>query len=150
MKYIILSVADANTLADLLALRQPSEGSYVATLVDRLRDDTGGDLEEIAADLKKLDYCRACVVEAQTRYCESLVAQRIGRRLSRLLARAYNEYRAELGTTIERAAALVVIHVQKTGMPVMFVHNDFRVPVRLDTKVIDILSQWKAFVKETP
>jgi hypothetical protein len=61
--------------------------------VDRLRADTGADIEEIVALLKKAPTCPACTIEAQERSCIAIRVRALGRRLARLLQRARGERR---------------------------------------------------------
>lgn len=70
---------------DVRALLEQTASEHV---LERLRTDTGGDLEEIASLLKKTEICPACLLESQERSCCSLETQKIGRRLSRLIERA--------------------------------------------------------------
>lgn len=91
MKYLLLSRSDADILSGMLihALKGDVEGTgRMGQIAKRMRDDTGGDFEEIAALLKKQDLCGACVIEGMESHCASLDAQKLGRRLQRLIERA--------------------------------------------------------------
>jgi hypothetical protein len=79
-KYVILALDDAKVLAQT--------SSCGLSVVDRLRVETGADIEEIAALLKALTTCLACEVEGQETYCVCWQAHKLGRRLSRLIDRA--------------------------------------------------------------
>ena len=79
VRYIILRLDDAKALA---------QGQAAPGVLARIREETGGDMEEIASLLMGLRFCHACVVECQQQYCESLSANQLGRRLRRLIERA--------------------------------------------------------------
>ena len=79
MKYLLITTDDAQIIAKHLP-----EGQ----LKERLETDAGGDFEEISEKLRKLDFCFACGIEGQEHDCESLVANKLGRRLRRLIWRA--------------------------------------------------------------
>lgn len=81
MNYLLLSVDDA---------REIVQGSAIGMrkILDRLKKDTGGDLITIATVLKNMPVCAACRMEGVACYCYSLDAQKIGRRLYRLIERA--------------------------------------------------------------
>lgn len=79
MKYLLITVDDARAIAPHLP-----EGR----LKQRLTKDTGGDFNDIVHRLKKLPTCMACDIEGQQHDCFSLVANKIGRRLKRLVTRA--------------------------------------------------------------
>lgn len=63
---------------------------YVLVRVDapRADGDTGGDFLEIADALKRMEFCPACRIESQERSCAVIDAQKLGRRLKRLIDRA--------------------------------------------------------------
>lgn len=97
MRYMLLSVDDARWLAqavDGCAGRGPSTDYNSVTgrmngrdVVGRLEAEEGGDFEELVALLKKCAPCAAGVIEGIG--CgASFEAQKIGRRLDRLLERA--------------------------------------------------------------
>lgn len=84
-RYILMELSDAQRLAQAVPVlrRQP-----VLKTFQRIMGETGGDFEEIANMLKALPICHACVVEGQHQYCNSLDANKLGRRLQRLIKRA--------------------------------------------------------------
>jgi hypothetical protein len=84
-RHLVITAADAARLAAALAGATDPD---LRRIGDRLAVDTGGDMREIAGLLKHLEVCAACNIEGQARSCNSLEAQRIGRRLSRLIDRA--------------------------------------------------------------
>ncbi len=73
--------AEARDLIVRLLASRPE----AASLVERLRHDTGAPVEDIARDLKRLDICAACAIEGQSASCESVHARAVGRRLHRLV-----------------------------------------------------------------
>lgn len=85
MKYLLISHEDAETLAKIL---ESHRGADAKRLRERFKVDTGGDFEEIAMLLKKQEICAACNIEGQASHCMSLDAQKLGRRLQRLIDRA--------------------------------------------------------------
>lgn len=86
MRYILLSVDDAEILAGILNITGLHEQE--SRLFNRLTKDTGGDFEDIAAQLKKTEICCACEVECQEHTCTAIQTQALGRRLQRLINRA--------------------------------------------------------------
>ena len=78
-KYIILSVEDVKYITNFLP-----EGIIKA----KFKQETGADIREIAYNLKHTPICGACRIECQQHNCESLNAQKLGRRLQRLIDRA--------------------------------------------------------------
>lgn len=86
-RYLVITVEDAKQILEAL------RGAPIDTggIRERLARDTGADVEEIVSDLKGLSLCHACVFEGQETYCSSLLAQKTGRRLGRLLERARGE-----------------------------------------------------------
>lgn len=89
MNYLLLSTEDAATIVAGFAMRRrPRAGTPLARVLERLRADTGGDFEEIVGLLKRLPICGACAAEWQEKHCASLVANKLGRRLRRLVDRA--------------------------------------------------------------
>lgn len=91
-KYLLLSVEDALLLYGAILGLSMTQGGLpkgrITRIAERLRDDSGGDLRDIAARLKKLEICGACSIEGQASYCASLFANKLGRRLARLIERA--------------------------------------------------------------
>lgn len=85
MKHLLITAADAARIASAL---QHATDTELRRIGDRLATDTGGDLEDIADNLKRLTLCAACVLEGQQAHCSALNAQKIGRRLTRLIGRA--------------------------------------------------------------
>jgi len=81
-RYLILRVEDAHKLA-----RSPETGDDIV-IAENVLADTGGDIAEIADLLKGLEICCACSNESQQRSCSSPTANKLGRRLRRLLDRA--------------------------------------------------------------
>lgn len=79
MNYILLNMEDVDDVVSCLP-----EG----VLKDRLKGESGGDFEDISAQLKGIPICHACVVESQQSYCNSLTSNKLGRRLLRLINRA--------------------------------------------------------------
>ncbi len=101
-RYLILSTTDAELLYGAIHGFYPAERiPEIGRAVQRLRDDTGADLDAAVESLKSMPPCAACVIEAQERYCCAWSAQQFGRRLSRLLRRARHEIRP--GETAEQA-----------------------------------------------
>lgn len=82
-KYIILNLDDMKTILQYLQTNDKTKN-----IINRFKNEDGGNIQEIANLLKKLDTCHACQVEGQERNCESLIARKIGRRLNRLIFRA--------------------------------------------------------------
>lgn len=91
-----------------------SAPKYVLVRVDspRADGDTGGDFLEIADSLKQMTVCAACNIEAQARFCVAIYAQKLGRRLKRLIDRA-NE-RSE--STFERDSLVAELVLQALGV----------------------------------
>lgn len=88
-RYLILTKEDAMVLASAIADgRASTETLRIAT---RLREDTGGNIEEIADDLKRAETCPACSIEGQESSCVAIDARATGRRIARLLERARGE-----------------------------------------------------------
>lgn len=91
-RYVVLTLGDARIVANLHA---PGEGGgtqgEVARVLSRLRTETGADMEDIVRQFRTMKPCHACVVEGQERDCNVLDAQKLGRRLRRLLERARGE-----------------------------------------------------------
>lgn len=90
MKYTLLSVNDANAIYSIIAKYTDTKAlpGRAVNLIDRLCTDTGGDVREIALKLKSLEVCFACLNEGEGDCCAALLANRLGRRLSRLIDRA--------------------------------------------------------------
>ncbi len=87
-RYLIITKEDAETLAALLGAGYVDDAA--TRILERLHADTGGDIEQIARILKKLEACAASKIEAQP--CSAQIdAQKLGRRLARLLERARGE-----------------------------------------------------------
>jgi hypothetical protein len=84
-RYVILELSDAKALA-----LNASAGfdERVVRTIDRIEAETGADIEDIVTQLKHFEACPACVIEGQERSCCAWHAQKLGRRLSRLLDRA--------------------------------------------------------------
>lgn len=84
-RYVIMELEDAKALAS-----NASAGfdDRVQRVIDRIEAETGADIEDIVAQLKGIEPCHACVVESQERYCVCWGANKLGRRLSRLVDRA--------------------------------------------------------------
>jgi hypothetical protein len=85
-RYIILELEDAKALA-----LNASAGfdEQVARVIDRIDAETGADIADIVAQLKGIKACPACVIEGQESSCCAWHANKLGRRLSRLVDRAY-------------------------------------------------------------
>lgn len=84
-RYVILELRDAKALA-LHASAGIDE--QVTRIIDRIEAETGADIEEIVEHLKAMHACHACTVESQESYCVCWDANKLGRRLSRLIDRA--------------------------------------------------------------
>lgn len=84
-RYVILELSDAKALA-----LNASAGfdEQVARVIERIEAETGADIEDIVAQLKGLEVCGACEHESMERYCVCWDANKLGRRLSRLVGRA--------------------------------------------------------------
>lgn len=89
-KYIVLTLEDAKEIAEHLP-----DGK----IRTRLQDETGADIQEIVDQLKGMTHCHACVVEGQRQYCEVNFANKIGRRINRLLESA--RYERQAGKTYD-------------------------------------------------
>jgi hypothetical protein len=88
-KYLIITTDDAALLwGALVSVPNALESATFGPLITRLRDDTGGDIQAIADDLKAMEVCAACNIEGQSQSCEVHGANRCGRRLDRLIKRA--------------------------------------------------------------
>ncbi len=89
-RYIILTLDDAKLLE--LSARggawSTEHAAQMALILDRIGDETGADITDIVDQLKQLPTCMACRIEGQERSCNCLHAQKLGRRLSRLVDRA--------------------------------------------------------------
>lgn len=83
--YLIISVDDARLIAESLPI---SYEPRLQAIRDRLCQDTGADIEEMASRLKQIPVCQACSIEGQKEHCEVVFAQKQGRRLWRLIERA--------------------------------------------------------------
>ena len=87
MRYLLISADDANAIAAHLDDLEQPISRHMATIKARLEIEDGGDFEEIVRELKKLEQCAAGVIEGVG--CgAAFKAQKIGRRLDRLLERA--------------------------------------------------------------
>jgi hypothetical protein len=78
-------------LSEAKALAQAARGNAnkeVASIISRINEETGGDIQEISDMLKATETCHACVVEGQEHTCESIGTKKLGRRLMRLIERA--------------------------------------------------------------
>lgn len=84
-RYIIVELSDAKALADAA---RANTGQRLDPVINRIDAETGGDIEEIVAEMKSLPICHACVVEGQEHSCWVPYAQKLGRRLRRLVERA--------------------------------------------------------------
>lgn len=96
-RYVVITLSDAQTIAT--ALRYLVDGNAPAAeldraranltrIVERLRHETGANVQEVVDDLAALDFCSPCAIEGKERSCQILPAQKLGRRLRRLLERA--------------------------------------------------------------
>ncbi|WP_150619352.1 hypothetical protein [Pandoraea horticolens] len=63
----------------------------VARTIARIESETGADIEDIVAQLKAIEPCGACVIESQQHNCVCWHANKLGRRLRRLIERANME-----------------------------------------------------------
>lgn len=90
LRYIVVTLDDAQAIAAALPPAPFGDGP-IARIRDRLRADTGADMQEIVDTLSALPICAACNIEAQESSCHSLDARKLGRRLRRLLERARGE-----------------------------------------------------------
>ncbi len=91
-KYIVITLEDAKNLVVAL---DDAESPAIVKLVERFAAETGADMQEIVDLLKGQRLCPACVIEGQERTCQSIGAQKLGRRLNRLLERARGERTAD-------------------------------------------------------
>jgi hypothetical protein len=101
-KYIIVNLEQAKLLAKIIKEEIiEDDGAYsyvfcdakyrlreVSGLLNRIEQETGADLNDIAGQLKNMRICPACSGEGQEHSCSSLVARTLGRRLKRVLKRA--------------------------------------------------------------
>ena len=87
-KYIIIQLSEVKYIKELLKEYIPKE-KIPEKIIDRFENETGADIEDIATQLKKLPLCAACKIESQEDSCRSLDAQKLGRRLYRLINRAH-------------------------------------------------------------
>lgn len=98
-RYIVLTLDDAHAIATVLTLARrgdPIDASEkdratLRRIEDRLTHETGADMQEIVDTLVTLRICAACEHEGRALFCASLDAQKLGRRLRRLLERARGE-----------------------------------------------------------
>lgn len=74
--------------AEDLGLDYSGQDMSIEDVRKRLAEDAGGDFEDIAAQLKNLPICAACSIEGQAGNCVALAANKLGRRLQRLIERA--------------------------------------------------------------
>ena len=81
-KYVIMTIEDARALA------LSPETTADSIIADSINADTGADLRELAEALKKIPICTACGHEGMAGSCNALDAQKLGRRLARLVERA--------------------------------------------------------------
>ncbi|EON14855.1 hypothetical protein [Pandoraea sp. SD6-2] len=91
-RYIIMELEDAKQLA-----LNASAGfdERVAQTMERIESETGADIEDIVEQLKAIEPCEACVIESQQQYCVCWHANKLGRRLRRLVERANMEEKPE-------------------------------------------------------
>lgn len=80
-KHILITLDDAKYIADFL----PDGG-----LKDRLLREQGADIVDIVDNLKSIGPCIAAVIEHQQHRCGWTKANKLGRRLGRLVERADN------------------------------------------------------------
>lgn len=85
-KYVILRLEDAQALSS--HVQEASASPRTMLVAERLKKEEGGDILDIAQQLKDTEFCGACIHEGRERYCTSLDAQKLGRRLRRLVERA--------------------------------------------------------------
>jgi hypothetical protein len=86
IQYVIVRLDDVQAL---LKHSNPLVTDPALTIViDRLKKETGGDIQNIVDELKATHICGACVIQSQEQNCSSLYTNHLGRRLSRLLDRA--------------------------------------------------------------
>lgn len=96
-RYVILTLEDARELVNHIVRSgvfkwlADDETRGIIRIYERLRDDTVADIEDIVGQLKRLDLCAPCVIEGMPEGCCAHDAQKLGRRLSRLLERARGE-----------------------------------------------------------
>jgi hypothetical protein len=81
-RYVLLTVKDARSLA---FAEDTENDRRVAASVNA---DTGGDVQGIANMLKGIAVCPACSHEGMAGTCNAVDAQKLGRRLQRLIDRA--------------------------------------------------------------
>jgi hypothetical protein len=97
MKYLLLTVEDAQALA------ASPETNIDLQISASVNADTGGDFADIANQLKKLEICCACSHESMSALCVAPLAQKLGRRLQRLIDRADNRRADKYITSLEQA-----------------------------------------------
>lgn len=79
-RYVVMTLDDAKRAVATLP-----EGDPVR---ERMAGETGADMADIVRQLRDMPLCAACRIEAQESGCNVLDAQKLGRRLRRLLERA--------------------------------------------------------------
>lgn len=105
-KYLIVKLSDMKQLVEIInkdILEHKSPYEYVLRdakfnflkmkpFLNRIENETGADIVDIVQQLKTLEICPACQIESQEHSCNSLDANKLGRRLSRLVQRANINY----------------------------------------------------------
>ncbi len=87
-RYVVITLSDALTIAS--ALRDPERAKGhpdVHRIVERLRHETGADMQDIVTQLQGANICGVCEHEGQAEYCRIIDVRKQGRRLRRLLER---------------------------------------------------------------
>ncbi len=101
-RYVLVTLEDAHLIAAALAQTGAHRGGLrdeagednsgkLAAIYDRLVRENGADMHEIIDAFRTMPFCHACRVEGQEESCNVLAAQKLGRRLRRLLERARGE-----------------------------------------------------------
>lgn len=90
IRYLVITLSDAATIANALRKKWLANDDE-QRIAERLRHDTGANVQEIVDLLHDLQICGACELEGQAASCKSIDARKLGRRLRRLLERARGE-----------------------------------------------------------
>lgn len=89
-RYIVMTLDDAQEVARSISWLGALKSRSAAKFVERMRHETGADMEEIVRALAQSEPCPASKFESQC--CRpSVDSQKLGRRLRRLLERARGE-----------------------------------------------------------
>jgi len=86
IKYVIVRLDDIHGLLKLCNTR--TDSAHMKSVIDRLKNETGGDIQNVVDEMKATGICHVCMTECQEHNCTSIYTNHLGRRLSRLLDRA--------------------------------------------------------------